>query len=409
MSTTLSATVTYVDLIESSLTISLFPNDSLMQFTSSALSFDVDPAAFSVTGEITSQVDFTTLNGLTQTYNIVVGSADEIPVGGVGIDINDQQVVFVGAGASEGDGTGSGTGQWQLMPPTTPSLLFASKKDNSNWTASSAVPSAFSSGSNVAMASFNSQLQTVWRGYGDDSAVYTERYDPTKQSWDNFGTIPGAFTNKGYVGAAQVGDNLYVAWPGVTDDAQIYYASQDANNHWSDVNKIPGAFTDTGPALALFDNCLYAIWQGVSDPQVYYNILSADGQWLAGGPQKLIDGNTQGGIALCSTGPTLYAVWVGLEDSGQMYYASLQGGGTWSAPEQMGGAFSSSGPSLTLHDNTLLACWKGQQGDTRVFTATLQGDGTWSQPQSIEPGQFITEQGMAVGSIANELYMGWIG
>ena len=219
------------------------------------------------------------------------------------------------------------------------------------------------------------------------------------QYWLGQEKISGASTQNGPALAFHQNDGkLYAAWNGYSDDG-IYFASFD-NVNWSGQGKIPGVSTQQSPALADYDGSLYAAWNGYHDDGIFYSSY-ANGAWSGQG--KIPGVATKDAPALANHGGKLYAAWNGYSSDG-IFFASF-GNGAWSGQGKIPGVATNDGPALASYDGKLYAAWNGYSNDG-IFFASFE-NGAWSG-QSTIPGVSTKDQ-PALAAFDDKLYAIWNG
>ena len=151
------------------------------------------------------------------------------------------------------------------------------------WTAPAAVPPppdvaaagdpALRTSRSPALAVFENRLFVACRGYLPDSNIHWTSFDGT--AWDTTGqyVLSGVNTDVGTANAPTIatwqgpGDPkplLYMAWRGVDDDERLWWAAFDGAD-WTSQREYVGNGTSNGPAMAVFRNQLYLVWNGAHD------------------------------------------------------------------------------------------------------------------------------------------------
>ncbi|WP_334819315.1 hypothetical protein, partial [Nostoc sp.] len=119
-----------------------------------------------------------------------------------------------------------------------------------------------------ALASYGGRLYMVWKGVGDDSAIYYSSFDGS--SWSPQQLTSGDRGTSAAPALASYGGRLYMVWKGVGDDSAIYYSSFDGSS-WSPQQLTSGdRGTSAAPALASYGGRLYMVWKGVGDDSAIY-------------------------------------------------------------------------------------------------------------------------------------------
>jgi hypothetical protein len=98
-------------------------------------------------------------------------------------------------------------------------------------------------------------------------------------------------------------------------------------------------------------------------------------------------------------------------DNGLIYWSGFDGINlTWTNPQYVENAFTSSSPVLTPGYGAFYMAWKGADADQRLFVSTSTDGTNWSTPQTI-PGN--SSDGPALGSSYSNgiltLYLAWKG
>ena len=240
------------------------------------------------------------------------------------------------------------------------------------------------------LAVYHDRLYAAWKGAGADDRMFWSSFDGStwapQQPDAHGGPSIGGGSSTGPA-LAVFNNLLYAAWKGVTGDDRMFWSSFDGSTWAPQQSPAIGGGSSTGPALAVFNNLLYAAWKGVTgDDRMFWS--SFDGSSWA--PQQVgIGGGSSAGPSLAVYHDRLYAAWKGAGADDRMFWSSFDGS-TW-APQQpdahggpsIGGG-SSTGPALAVFNNLLYAAWKGVTGDDRMFWSSFDGS-SWA-PQQVGIG-----------------------
>ena len=200
-------------------------------------------------------------------------------------------------------------------------------------------------------------------------------------------------------------NKLYAMWNGYHNDG-IFYASFDGNS-WSGQSKISNVATKDAPALTVYNNKLYAAWNGYNDDGIFY--ASFDGNTWSG--QSKISGvATKDAPALATYNNKLYAAWNGYHDDG-IFYASFDGN-SWSGQSKISNVATKVTPALAVYNNKLYAAWNGYNNDG-IFYASFDGS-AWSG--QLKASDFGTTLSPSLGVYHNpssptsqDLFLTWRG
>jgi len=221
----------------------------------------------------------------------------------------------------------------------------------------------------------------------------------------------------------------------------------------------PQSLTNEAPALASYDNKLYAAWKGKDTFKVFYSAYGVgDCPLLPGGAPRLTPCWSQQafvagpwGTARTSEAPALvaydgdlYAFWTGRHLPDYLYYSSYNGT-SWSEQQTVDWAgapshgISTQGPSVTVSDGDVDLAWvDGSVGSQRggfffvqfngsswagppSYESTIgsapslvsygDGDNKWSTPEPVTAswGSALTNQAPAVTVYDGDVYLAWKG
>jgi|SRR5271168_219928 len=186
----------------------------------------------------------------------------------------------------------------------------------------------------VSFASFVEQT-------GIDNYVY-----PGQGVWQSLSPIPAPL---GTVSLQEFDGKVYAVWSGGPEivnhlenvnGQEVMYPvpvhkmtnASFQNGEWTTHGNLPG-LTSFGASLAVFNNRLYAAWNGAFDHQIWYASMDKDGNWS--GESNIFDAETnqlaQGyGPGICTFGNNaLYAVWQTEQSIIKFDYAYMDVSGGW--------------------------------------------------------------------------------
>ena len=180
------------------------------------------------------------------------------------------------------------------------------------------------------------ELSAVWRGVGDDHTIYHSRL--RTGSWTGPERIAGAASTDGPALASyELRDGtpstgLMMVWKGVPGDSTLWW-NVNPGNGWSAPHQIPGAGTSARPAVASFTSP-FAAWKGAGDDSGIYWSRYVGGGWA---PQARVPGYTSRGPALATVHGRLYCFWRGAGDDSTLWYSSIGSGddATWRDQQQI--------------------------------------------------------------------------
>ncbi|GAA4855210.1 MAG: matrixin family metalloprotease [Pseudonocardia sp.] len=170
------------------------------------------------------------------------------------------------------------------------------------------------------------ELSAVWRGSNGDRTIYHSRF--RAGSWTPQERIAGAASTDGPALASYdlrdgtPSTGLMMLWKGAAGDSTLWW-NVNPGNGWSQPRQMPGAGTSARPALASFTDSV-AAWKGAGDDTGIYWSL-----WQAGGwaPQQRVPDAASGhGPALAVLNRRLYLFWRGVGDDHALWYSSRGSG-----------------------------------------------------------------------------------
>jgi hypothetical protein len=209
--------------------------------------------------------------------------------------------------------------------------------------------------------------------------------------------------NQGLCGS---GSKLYAAWKGEMGDERLFYSVFDGNT-WSAQKTIPGN-SGIGPGLAATSGgTIVAAWKGEhTDDRLFFASYSPSSQSWSNA-QQIAGASSSIGPSLTAIGNTVYAGWIGANNDQTLYFAALnQSTSQWTLLPGIAGASSIIGPSLAAIGSTLYAAWM----TTAVgisYAAFDTSTQKWSAATSI--GNVGTSIGPSLAAVGNTLYAAWKG
>jgi len=188
---------------------------------------------------------------------------------------------------------------------------------------------------------------------------------------------------------------LYNAVRGTNN--RIYWRRRTMIETWSTWAAVPTGSTDAAPAIAFFNNKLYAAVKGYGTNAIYLN--SMDHGTLAWGSWVLQPGATPSGPSLASSSTYLYMAVRGT--SNRIYWRRMTTAGSWSAWTAVPTGYTDTTPSIAFFNNRLYAAVKGN-GNTAIYLNSMDSGtlawGSWV----LQPGG--TYVGPALTASSTHLY-----
>jgi hypothetical protein len=186
---------------------------------------------------------------------------------------------------------------------------------------------------------------------------------------------------------------LYAAWKGVPGDNSMWYSSFDGKT-WSQEQQGLGHTTSAAPTLAVFQGRLYAAHKGETGPG--YNdtrmwLSSFDGKTWSQEQQGLGTG-TSDSPALAVFNNRLYAAWKGVPGDTRMWY-SIFDGKTWSQEHHGVRIDTGAAPALAVFNHRLYAAWKNgvPPGENEMFFSSAPGKPFLALRAKQDPGGRFVE------------------
>jgi hypothetical protein len=206
--------------------------------------------------------------------------------------------------------------------------------------------------------------------------------------------IPGVGSSVG-PSLAAFQNLLFAAWKGQGNDQGIYWSHFDGRS-WAAQQKISGVGSSTSPALAVFQNLLFAIWKGEGNDQGLYwshfefscmgdGLINGRLSWEGSLQVPGVDSSI--GPALAVFNNKLFAAWKGESNDQGIYWSNYSAPpmpnpgklvvspcltGMWAPQQRIANVGTSFRPSLAVFDNRLFAAWKGINNDEGIYFSSAQ-------------------------------------
>jgi len=163
---------------------------------------------------------------------------------------------------------------------------------------------------------------------------------------------------------------------------------------------VPTGSTDVGPAIAFFNNRLYAAVKGNGNTRIYLN--SMDPTTLVWSGWSLQPGTTPSSPALAASSTYLYMVVRGTNN--KIYWRRMSTGGSWSAWIAVPTGSTDAAPAATIFTfNGRLYCAVKGNGNTRIYLNSMDtGTLVWGS-WVLQPG--ATPSSPALTSSSSYVYM----
>jgi hypothetical protein len=243
------------------------------------------------------------------------------------------------------------------------------------------------------LAAYGDHLWAVWRGAGDDQAVWWSRVavdDPDgwrDAPWEPQQVIPGARSRTGPC-LANVGSNVLAAWRGPDADQSVFFSLKTDDSSWSGPTPIPGIGSSEGPSAAVFSDRLRLVWRGIEGDTAVWTTDSAsvDGPFT---PQDWLPfAHTSVSPQIAAWATEAYVVWNGDGTNG---WTGLQwtrgtpgphGRPAWTTLQPLAPGAQTTRPPALAYDprqNGLLwAVWRGDGPDDGLHYASINyGAAAW--------------------------------
>jgi hypothetical protein len=160
-------------------------------------------------------------------------------------------------------------------------------------------------------------------------------------------------------------------------------STSPAGPSWSGHQQVPRSTMSDSPSAVVFNNQLYCLYQWNDDPNLMFNVLSADGVTWATQQSVPNVQMTDGPSAVVFNGQ-LYCFYQGYGSNlGKLQFTVLSADGTtWSTVQQVTGASISDGPSAVVFNGKLYCFHQGAGGNGQLWYNILSADGSsWSNQQ----------------------------
>jgi hypothetical protein len=173
---------------------------------------------------------------------------------------------------------------------------------------------------------------------------------------------------------------------------------------WSPEQQGVGTGTSARPALAVYNNTLYAVWKGVpNDTRIFWSKFDGT-KWL---PEQMLQGNTSDAPSAAAFNGYLFVAWKGVPGDNKMWWSAFNG--SWTPQVAGVGVGTSTGPSLAAYNNHLAAAWKGVPNDNRMFWSQFALGATASngdQPHAVTLNPSVTFNTAAERSFSDQVFVG---
>ncbi|MEU6663068.1 sialidase family protein [Streptomyces sp. NPDC046821] len=172
----------------------------------------------------------------------------------------------------------------------------------------------------------------------------------------------------------------------------LWFSVYEPGAGWGTERPLTSRYASETPALAVFRDDLYCVYQGEGDdPALWWTAHHADGSWTD--DQPFPSHHTLGSPALAVYKDRLYCAHRGGSGSWGMALTSYDGS-TWSPDQPIPYAESVYGPALAVYQDTLHLAYAeaGQQ----IMTTTSQDGHTWTTPTPVPGGATTRSPALAV-------------
>ncbi|WP_051852977.1 Kelch repeat-containing protein [Streptomyces aureocirculatus] len=222
----------------------------------------------------------------------------------------------------------------------------------------------------------------------------------TGSTWTADATITGS--TLGAPAVAVYGDKLYGMIRGGDSEGALYWNRHDGTS-WNRYTKLTVPYSPNGPALAAYNNKLYAAYTHYGSPGFQVSWSHFDGQTWAAFTSLPTEVRTLSTPALAAHNGKLYCMirkaipfqfgsTVIYLDGNELSWGSFDGR-TWSTFITMPN-YSSSTPAMAVFNNTLYTVHHGTS-DGALYWSTLSGT-TWRPFQKFPSGSTRTTPALAV-------------
>ncbi len=220
--------------------------------------------------------------------------------------------------------------------------------------------------------------------------------------------IPGAFSDTTpALCTPDPNQRLFAAWRGVGGDSTIWWASYDlVNGGWTPATPVPGAASSDGPALGAFNGVPYLVWKGEGNDQGIYWSAWTGSAWSA--VQNIPGVGTSTRPALAALGGGLYMAWKGVAGDPGLYWSAFDGS-TWTAQHWIAGGFSDHTPGLVAYHGILCLTWTGYDGDQSMYWSSSGGFNGHAWGLQRDVAGIGTSTGPALTVLNGRILMVWKG
>jgi hypothetical protein len=202
-------------------------------------------------------------------------------------------------------------------------IFFASMGADGKWSGQSKIEGVATK-TGPALAEFNGKLYAAWNGYHNDGIFFASMGADGK--WSGQSKIEGVATQHSPA-LAVFNEKLYAAWNGYHDDG-IFFASMGTDGRWSAQSRMKNYGTrNGGPGLAVFkdpynptNHRLFFSWRGSGDAYIWWATM--DTKESFSGQARIKGVGTQMAPSLAVYNDRLYAAWNGYHDDG-IFYANF--------------------------------------------------------------------------------------
>jgi hypothetical protein len=183
------------------------------------------------------------------------------------------------------------------------------------------------------------------------------------------------------------------------DDSQLRWTTTDGQNGWVAEQKMDSAFSETGPALAVFQDKLYCVYKGGgSNNHIYF--MCFDGSWTT--PTIIPDVYTTDtpALAVSPDSSKLCCVYKG-DGNDHLYWMCFDGDSWTTSGSPIPSADSQSGPALALYQNKLRCVFRGGGSNNNIYYVDSYDGTNWSGPNRIP--NVATDSGPALAVLQARL------
>ncbi|WP_328622804.1 hypothetical protein [Streptomyces sp. NBC_00354] len=185
-------------------------------------------------------------------------------------------------------------------------------------------------------------------------------------------------------------DDLYCVYQGQGDDPGLWWTAHHADGSWSDDQPFPAHHTLGAPALAVFRDRLYCAHRGGSGDWAMA-LTSFDGDtWTPDRPVPYAE--SVYGPALAVFRDSLYLAYA--DAAQRIMVTTSRDGRSWTAPEAVPGSSTTRSPALAVYDGALHLV-HGNPKDGAIHWARLHGT-TWTSEGALPGHRTRSNIGLAV-------------